>query len=248
MEEAKDAGGSSPRIERKDLSKQTRVNPKEAKGRIDKVDFWVRKIREEGAALTHGKFHPDWFSEGVNPNKVTSLEHEPGFADMGHANTSAKRLIEAYIPSVPTSDIFQYGNTYVRDRFNETRDQVVLMSPARPSSEKYNQKMLDGRFQKDWRVIEWGVYVKQDKHVPFRTPTNPMNLKIFLLDAEAVKLFKDIESSPDLPEKIFHRLYPKIPYQILGKKRLYAKSLSEAEAEMPYARSVQEGGQFFEIK
>lgn len=238
MAEGKDAGPS----------RQIQPNPKEAKGPINKVDYWVGKIKKDGAAFVHGKFHPDWFSADVKPKKIIPLENEPGFADMGHINSSAKQTIKAYVPSVSTIDIFQYGNTYTRDRFNEARDQIVLMSPTRPASEEYNQKMLDGRFQKDWRVVEWGVYVEQDKHVPFRTRTNPVTLKMFLPDTEAVKFFKDIEKSSDLPEKIFHRLYPKIPYKILGKKRLFAKSLSPEEAEMPYARSVQQGGKFFDLK
>ncbi len=236
-------------MEQNETGRKIKVSSKETKGPIDKVNYWENKIKKVGAASVLGKFHPDWFAHGVNLKKVVSLEDEPGFKQTGNINSTPKDQIEAYLNSVSTGEVFQYGQSLTGERkISEETDQLVLMSPVQTPEEKYNVKMLDGRFTTNWRAVSWGAYVKEHKQVPFRTPTNPMSLTIFLPDKEALSFFKDIEKTPDLPEKIFHRLYPKIPYKILGKKRLFAKSLSEEEAEMPYARSVQQGGKFFDLK
>lgn len=234
----------------KDRTKRSnQITQVETKGLLSRIDFWEKKIKAEGTAFMHGKFHPDWFSEQPPVKGIKPLEDEPRFMDAGHINASAKDLIYTYLPGTSPSTIFQYGEMYTSKRkFSPETDQLVFITPPRSPEHAYNLKMLDGRFKTEWNIVTWGVYVKEHKDVPFRTRTNPLTLNVLLPSKVALELFQDIEKNPSMIEKLMRKLYPNIPYEVVGTKRLFAKNMSEEDLAMDYARGVQEGGQFFELQ
>jgi hypothetical protein len=205
---------------------------------------WALRIHQEGAALVHGKFHPDWFTEDQTV-QIQPLDIEPGFDDAGHINCVPKRFTEAYSPlSRKINDVLTYGNLPTAERNISPGTHLVFMSPQQESESKYNQKMLDGRFQSPWREVVYGVQIQADKLIRNRIPEVVLMFRIFLPDKAAQSLFRDITEHPDLPERLIRFIYPHMPLEALEHNSMLIKELTQEEIDSKYARAVSTGGMF----
>lgn len=211
---------------------------------------WSRRIRENGAALVHGKFHPKWFQQRAEQTKnINPLEDEPGFADAGHINCSPKSLTHARSPlaGIP-NEIFRYGSLLGAKRAFEEKTQIVLLSPATPPSDEYNLRMLDSRFQSPYREVVWAAKVNKHKDIPqLRKSKVDFILKVFLPDQEAVQLLQDIGENPRLPEQLMRNMYPNLPVELVDTSRVFIKELSASDVEKPHLGPVEEGGEFLSL-
>ena len=189
---------------------------------------WKMRIKEEGAALLHGKFHPDWFTTNKKPEEIQPLGKEPGFADAGHINSSPKPFAIARSPLAgKAEDVFRFATLMTAKRQIPKETHLVFLSPEQTPDSKFNQSMLDSRFKQPWREIVYAVNIKAHPFINSRTPDITQIFKIFLPSDAAQELFQDISLHPKLPEQIIRLMYPSMPFEPVERTMVFAKELSQ---------------------